>query len=101
MDRTRPFAETVTRRLRDDPAFAPALLTEAIQALLDGEVDLGVLLLRQTVEGTIGFDRFSALAGIPRTEADAMLQTGTRVEARTLLPALARLREELGPVETA
>ena len=34
---TRSFKETVASRVRDDPAFARALLDEAIQLFIDGE----------------------------------------------------------------
>ena len=41
MPLTRSFKETVQARVRRDPAFRAALLTEGVQALLAGDLDTG------------------------------------------------------------
>ena len=51
---TRDFQETVTEMLRK-PGFRRALLREALNAMLEGDIDVGKLVLRQYVNGTIGF----------------------------------------------
>ncbi|EQD75051.1 transcriptional regulator, partial [mine drainage metagenome] len=46
---TRDFKETVTARVHDDPAFAQALLDEAITLFVNGEPDSAKLILRDLV----------------------------------------------------
>ena len=43
---TRDFKETVAARVQSDPAFAQALLDEAITLFIDGEPDTAKLILR-------------------------------------------------------
>ena len=56
---TRDFRETVQARVRRDPAFREGLLSEAIESLLSGEVDLGKELLRDYINATIGFPKLA------------------------------------------
>ena len=57
---TRDFKETVASRVKSDPAFAQALLDEALTLLLNGDPQTAKLILRDLVNATIGFE---ALAG--------------------------------------
>ena len=43
---TREYKQTVAARLQHDPTFARALYTEALNALLEGETDEGLSMLR-------------------------------------------------------
>jgi hypothetical protein len=45
---TRNFKETVIARVKSDPAFAQALLDEALTLMLNGEPDTAKLVLRIT-----------------------------------------------------
>jgi len=56
---TRHFKETVVARVQSDPAFAQALLDEAISLFLNGESDTAKLILRDLVNATIGFGSLS------------------------------------------
>ena len=42
---TRDFKETVVARVKSDPAFAQALLDEAVNLFLNGEPDIARLVL--------------------------------------------------------
>ncbi|AIA30423.1 MULTISPECIES: helix-turn-helix domain-containing transcriptional regulator [Leptospirillum] len=53
---TRDFKETVVARVKSDPAFAQALLDEAVNLFLNGEPDIARLVLRDLVNATIGFE---------------------------------------------
>ena len=53
---TRDFKETVAARVQNDPAFAQALLDEAITLFVNGEPESAKLILRDLV------NRFEALA---------------------------------------
>ena len=53
---TRDFKDTVAARLQDDPAFAQALLDEAITLFVNGEPESAKLILRDLVNATVGFE---------------------------------------------
>jgi DNA-binding phage protein len=53
---TRDFKETVVARVQSDPAFAQALLDEAINLFVDGEPESAKLILRDLVNATVGFE---------------------------------------------
>jgi hypothetical protein len=44
-------------RVRGDAAFRDALLAEAVDALLAGELDVGKAIIRDVVEATVGSAR--------------------------------------------
>jgi len=49
---TRKFKETVQLRVKNDPEYRKALLIEAINAFLDGDIDTGKTLLRDYLNAT-------------------------------------------------
>ena len=53
---TRDFKETVIARVQRDPAFAQALLEEALTRFLTGEPDTAKRILRDLVNATVGFE---------------------------------------------
>lgn len=53
---TRDFKETVAARVQNDPAFAQALLDEAITLFVNGESESAKLILRDLVNATVGFE---------------------------------------------
>ena len=53
---TRDFKETVSARVQSDPAFAQALLDEAITLFVNGETKTAKLILRDLVNATVGFE---------------------------------------------
>ena len=53
---TRDFKETVAARVQSDPAFAEALLDEAITLFVNGEPESAKLILRDLVNATVGFE---------------------------------------------
>ena len=52
---TREYKETVLARVKRDPKFARALYAEAVNALLEGETDEGLSMLRDLVHAGITF----------------------------------------------
>ena len=58
---TRDFKLTVRERLQRDPSIREALLKEAIDCLLAGDVETGKSLLRDHVNATIGFGELGGL----------------------------------------
>jgi DNA-binding phage protein len=53
---TRDYKETVTSRVQADPAFAQALLDEAVTLFFNGEPETAKLILRDLVNATVGFE---------------------------------------------
>ena len=68
---TRDFKKTIKARATRDPAFRAALLQEAVQALVDGEVEVGKAVLRDYVNATIGF---TALAKATKTSPKSLMR---------------------------
>ena len=55
---TRDYKETVTARVQADPAFAQALLDEAVTLFFNGEPDTAKHILRDLVNATVGLSRW-------------------------------------------
>lgn len=62
---TRSFRETVVERAQNDVEFRAALIEEAIQAFLDGDMDEARTLLRDCINATIGFAALSEATHTP------------------------------------
>ena len=58
---TRDFKELVVARAQREPAFRTALLTEAVECILNDELDTAKSLLRDYVNATIGFQELGQL----------------------------------------
>ena len=65
---TRDFKETIQERASRDARFREALLKEAVDALLSGDVETGKTVLRSYINATVGFDK---LATVPRNRQRA------------------------------
>jgi hypothetical protein len=55
MGLTRPFIETIQEQAAKDRKFRGALLAEASECFLNGEIDVAKSRLRDYVNATIGF----------------------------------------------
>lgn len=60
---SRYFKDTVKARAMVDEQFRYGLLTESINSMLDGEVDVGRALLRDYINATIGFEKLATVTG--------------------------------------
>jgi DNA-binding phage protein len=68
MPLTRSFRETVQARARRDVRFRQVLLAEAMQALLDGNLEEGRAALRSCINAAIGFEKLgTALDRSPKS----------------------------------
>lgn len=70
---TRSFRETVVRHAREDPAFRAALVEEATQNIMNGNLETALGQLRDMVNATIELDVISDQTGIPKTSLMRML----------------------------
>lgn len=73
MTLTRDFKETVQARVQREPAFATALLDEAVSLLLNGEPETARLILRELVNATVGFEELAIATVLPSKSLQRML----------------------------
>ena len=73
MGLTKDFKKNTYARVQRDASFRKALLMEAVNAYLSGEETIGKAVLRDFVNATIGFEKLSALTGIPSKSLHRML----------------------------
>ncbi|MDH3727472.1 MAG: transcriptional regulator [Myxococcales bacterium] len=96
MPLTRDFKATIRDRAQADPAFRRALLVEAAQALIDGELDVTKAVLRDYVNATIGFDHLSRQVRIPKKSIMRMLSKSGNPSISNISLILAYLNEQEG-----
>ena len=92
MPLTREFKTTVKARAERDAAFREALLTEAIELLLAGEVEPGKAILRDYINATIGFEQL-ADQGTPPKSLMRMLGPKGNPRASNLLSVISALQQ--------
>jgi DNA-binding phage protein len=73
MTLTRDFKETVNARVQKDPAFAAALLDEAVSLFLNGAPETARLILRDLVNATVGFEELAIETSKPSKSLHRML----------------------------
>ncbi len=103
---TRAFKETVAKRVAEDPAFARALLDEAIHLFIDGEPEIAKSILRDLINATIGFEALALEIDRPAKSLHRMLsETGnpTMTNISTIFAAVKKelrveIRTEVVPV---
>jgi DNA-binding phage protein len=93
---TRSFRETVALRAAHDGAFRAALLEEALQATLDGELDEAKSLLRDYINATVGFDTLSDATHLPVKSLMRMVGPSGNPTMRNFLLVLHTLQEHSG-----
>jgi DNA-binding phage protein len=96
MPLTRSFRETVQARARRDVKFRQALLAEAMQALLDGNLDEGRAALRSCINATIGFEKLGIALGRSPKSLMRMFGPSGNPTAENLLGVIGLLQEEAG-----
>ena len=93
---TRDFKVTVRERLQRDPSFREALLEEAVDCLLAGDVETGKSLLRDHVNATIGFVELGGLTEKSPKSLMRMLSPTGNPHARNLFEIIGCLQEREG-----
>lgn len=72
---TRNSSQTMVERIRRDSRFAKGVLSEAASLFLGGEPETARLMLRDIVNGTLGFETLSEITGIPPKSLHRMLSS--------------------------
>lgn len=93
---TREYKATVLARIQKDPKFARALYAEAINALLEGETEEGLSMLRDLVHAQISFKELARQTGFGEKALHRILSPRGNPTARTLAVLVRAIREDLG-----
>jgi DNA-binding phage protein len=86
----------VQERVRRDPAFARALLGEAVQAMLAGDLDTGKALARDYINAAIGFEELGRRIGLSPKSLMRMFSAAGNPQARNLFAVLELLQSNAG-----
>lgn len=94
MPLTREFKSTVQARVKRDAKFRKALLQEAIECFLSGDIDAGKVVLRDFINATSGFQRVGR--AVRRSPKSLMRMFGPKGNptAKNLFEILAFLQRE-------
>jgi hypothetical protein len=93
---TKNFRDTVQARASRDIKFRQAILSEAMQLLLDGHLDDGRSALRSCINATVGFERLGAVLGRSPKSLMRMFGPGGNPTAENLLGVIGLLQAETG-----
>src|SRR6267142_1007332 len=93
---TREYKHTVLARIKRDPKFARALYSEAINALLEGETDEGLSMLRDLVHASITFKELSRRTGFGEKALHRMLSQRGNPTTRNLFTVTKAICDDLG-----
>lgn len=91
---TRDFKQTVLARVKRDPAFRKALLREAIENFLAGDMETGKTLLRDFINATVGFAKLGRAMRRSPKSLMRMLGPGGNPQAKNLFEMIAFLQEQ-------
>lgn len=104
---TRDFKDTIKARAEADAAFRVALLTEAVDLLLNGDVGTGKLVLRDYINATLGFEALADHIGKPSKSLMRMFSAKGNPTAENLFSVISQLQKAAGvqltvaPMKTA
>jgi hypothetical protein len=96
MTLTRDFKQTVQARIEKDSNFRKELLREGVECLLHGDIDTGKAILRDYINGTMGFEKLSGLTHKLPKSLMRMLGPKGNPQARNLFEVIAHLQKTEG-----
>ena len=94
MTLTRDYKETIRARVQSDPAFRDALLKEAIECLLSGDVDTGKAVLKDFIKATSGFEKLSRTVDKKPESLIRMLGQKGNPTANNLFQIIAQIQKQ-------
>jgi DNA-binding phage protein len=96
MPLTHSFNDLIKSRVEADPEFRQALLQEAVQTMLDGDVATAKSVLRDYINATIGFERLAQATGTPAKSLMRMFGRQGNPTAENLLGVIGVLQKQTG-----
>ena len=91
---TRDFKETIQARARRDPSFRKALLREAVESFLSGDVKTGKTVLRDYIHATVGFSELAESTNHSPKSLMRMLGPSGNPQARNLFEIVGYLQRK-------
>lgn len=92
---TRDFQETIAARVQTDPAFAQALLDEALALFFNNEPDTAKLILRDLVNATVGFESLAEDIHKPAKSLHRMLSKSGNPTMSTISAIFSAIKRAL------
>src|SRR5947208_3555539 len=96
MPLTHDFKKTIRARAQTDPKFRKALLREAVESYLNGDLETGKAVLRDYVNATVGFQALEEQTEIPAKSLMRMLGPKGSPSAANLSSILTALQKTEG-----
>ena len=96
MPLTHDFKETIRARAQREPKFRQALLREAVESYLNGDLETGKAVLRNYVNATLGFQALEEQTDIPAKSLMRMLGPKGSPSAANLSSILTVLQKTEG-----
>ena len=93
---TRNFRDTVRARAQLDPGFRAALIREAVEKLIDGDVETGLSILGDYVNATVGYKTLAEITGKNPKSLMRMLGPSGNPTVENLFNVIAQLKEQEG-----
>jgi len=93
---TKNFRETIHARAKRDASYREAMLTEAIDSLLSGEVEAGKAILRDYINATIGFETLGEKLNKPSKSLHRMLSPSGNPKTKNFFEILSFLQYNEG-----
>ena len=90
--------ELIDDYIASDPAFREALIQEAIEAMLAGDVDTGKTILGDYIKATDGFEKLGRAIGTPPKSLIRMFGPRGNPQARNLFGVIGYLQKRDGLV---
>jgi hypothetical protein len=90
---THDFKETIRARAQLDPDFRRALLREAVECIINGDLETGKAVLRDYVNATVGFQNLERKTRIPAKSLMRMLGPKGSPSAANLTGILTALQK--------
>jgi DNA-binding phage protein len=96
MTPTRSFKELVQKNIADDSEFGIALLREALDCMIAGDVDTGKSVLRDYIKATVGFEKLGQEIGTQPKSLIRMFGPKGNPQAKNLFNIVSYLQKQAG-----
>ena len=93
---TRDFRETIRARAKRDSEYREAMLTEAVESFLCGDVEVGKSMLRDYINATIGFEALGQQIRKPSKSLHRMLSSAGNPNSKNFFAILRLLQDNEG-----
>jgi len=88
--------ELIDGYIASDPAFREALIQEAVEAMLSGDVETGKTILRDYIKATDGFEKLGRAIGTPPKSLIRMFGPRGNPQAKNLFNVIGYLQKRAG-----